>query len=200
MFDTPLRNAKDRVATPIAQRMSNVSPAAITLIALVFGLLSALFAVQSMYLWGLVFWMINRALDGLDGLLARLHGKQGDFGGYLDILFDFVTYAAIPIGFVLGSPSEERYLTLAFMLGVFYVNSASWLYLAAILEKRNAGDPDTATTILMPAGLIGGFETFIAYFLFFLFPSYIIPLFLGFAILILITILQRLIWAHRELT
>ncbi|MCK7519029.1 MAG: hypothetical protein MZV64_15540 [Ignavibacteriales bacterium] len=94
----------------------------------------------------------NRVLDGLDGLLARMHDKQSDFGGYVDILTDFVVYAALPIGLVAGSPSNERYLALAFMLASFYVNTASWMYLAAILEKRSARDPDTQTTIVMPAG------------------------------------------------
>lgn len=35
---------------------------------------------------------------GIDGLVARVSGQQTDFGGYLDILCDFVVYAAIPIG------------------------------------------------------------------------------------------------------
>ncbi len=200
MFDTSLRNAKDRVAAPLARQMTNISPALVTLIALIFGLISAFFAAQGLYLWGLGFWMINRALDGLDGLLARLHGKQSDFGGYLDTLFDFVTYAVIPIGIVMGAPSQERYLTLAIMLAIFYVNTASWMYLAAILEKRNARDPDTSTTIVMPAGIIGGFETFVVYCLFFLFPSYIMLLFSGYAVLLLFSVIQRLIWARRELT
>ena len=199
MFDTSLRNAKDRFATPLAERMSNVSPATITVIALFFGLMSAALAAQSLYFWGLLFWMINRALDGLDGLLARLHGKQGDFGGYLDILFDFVVYAAVPIGLVVGMPSPERYRALTVMLAAFYVNTASWMYLAAILEKHQAREPETDTTIVMPAGLIGGFETFVVYSLFFLFPGYINFLFWGFSILILFTIVQRLVWAKREL-
>ena len=200
MFDTSLRNAKDRVASPLALRMSHVSPATVTVIALVFGLGSAAFSARGLYLWGLAFWMINRALDGLDGLLARLHGKQGDFGGYLDILFDFVAYAAVPIGIVVGAPSQERYLALAFMLATFYVNTASWMYLAAILEKRHARDPETATTVVMPAGLIGGFETFVAYCLFLIFPFYITYLFWGFSALVLVTVVQRLVWAKRALT
>ena len=150
-------------------------------------------------MWGLAFWLLNRALDGLDGLLARLHGLQDDFGGYLDILFDFVAYAALPIGLVLAAPTLDRYLALAVLLASFYVNTASWMYLAAILEKRRARDPETATTIVMPAGLVGGFETIVAYCVFLLFPGSVLRLFYIFSALVFITIIQRLAWAWRAL-
>jgi len=199
MFDTTLRNAKDRIAEPLARQMSNVSPNTVTVTAVVIGLGSATFAAFGQYWWGLVFWLLNRALDGLDGLLARLHSKQDDFGGYLDILLDFVAYAALPIGLVIGDPSQERYLALAVMLAIFYVNTASWMYLAAILEKRYAHDPETATSIVMPNGVVGGFETIVAYCLFLLFPAALTTLYIMYSTLLLITIFQRLIWAKRAL-
>jgi hypothetical protein len=100
---------------------------------------------------------------------------------------------------VLASPTSDRYLALAVMLAAFYVNTASWMYLAAILEKRSSHDPDIATTIVMPAGLIGGFETILAYCVFLLFPAYITILFYFFSALVFITIVQRLVWAQRSL-
>ena len=103
-----------------------------------------------------------RAPPPRDGAVAR-HTGLSDRGGFLDILTDFIVYASLPIGLVAGSASNEPYLALAFMLASFYVNSASWMYLAAILEKRAARHPKTQTTVVMPTGLIGGFETIIAY-------------------------------------
>ena len=199
MFDTYLRNTKDRIAEPIARRMVRISPNTISIIGVVFGITSALFAARSLYLWGLAFWLINRALDGLDGLLARLHHKQDDFGGYLDILLDFVAYAAIPLGFGLAAASQSIYLALAGLLSIYYLNTASWMYLAAILEKRAAHDPEIATTIVMPAGLVGGFETVVFYSLFFLLPQYLLLFFIVFSALIFITVIQRLIWAKKNL-
>ena len=199
MFDAYLRNAKDRLAEPIARRMKNISPNLISLIGVVFGIGSAILAAREIYLWGLAFWLVNRALDGLDGLLARLHHKQDDFGGYLDILLDFVAYAAIPLGFGLGAASQNVYLALAVLLSIYYLNAASWMYLAAILEKRAAHAPETATTIVMPAGLIGGFETVVFYSLFFLLPQYLLHIFIIFSALIFLTVIQRLIWAYKTL-
>jgi phosphatidylglycerophosphate synthase len=200
MFDSSLRRFKDQVGTPLARRMSRVSPMYISILALVVGLLATYTAYKHQYIWALALWLLNRILDGLDGLIARLHDTQSDFGGYMDILTDFVIYAALPIGLVVGSPSSERYLALALMLASFYVNTASWMYLAAILEKRAAHDPDTQTTIVMPAGIIGGFETIIAYGIFLLFPAFITTLFSIFAALVFITTIQRLIWAKCNLT
>jgi len=199
MFDTSIRRFKDRVGTPLAKRMNRVSPILISIVALIVGLFAAYMAFKQQYLWAFGLWYLNRALDGLDGLIARLHNKQTDFGGYVDILTDFVVYAALPIGLVAGLPSDEHYLALAFMLASFYVNTASWIYLAAILEKRAAHDSDMQTTIIMPAGLVGGFETVVAYGIFLLFPSSVILLFSVFSVLVLITIIQRLVWARRVL-
>lgn len=199
MFDSPLRRFKDQVGTPLAKRMSRVSPTFISILGLAVGLIATYAAYKQQYLWSLAFWLINRVLDGLDGLIARLHQRQSDFGGYVDILTDFAIYAALPIGLVVGSPSEQHYLALIFLLAVFYVNTASWMYLAAILEKRAAHTPETQTTIVMPAGIIGGFESIIAYGIFLLFPAYITILFSIFAVLVFVTTIQRLIWAKRAL-
>lgn len=200
MFDSSLRRFKDQVGTPLARRMSRVSPMFISILALAVGLFAAYAAFKGQYLWAFALWLLNRVLDGLDGLIARLHDTQSDFGGYMDILTDYIIYAALPIGLVAGLPSEQHYFALIFLLAVFYVNTASWMYLAAILEKRAAHDPDTQTTIVMPAGIIGGFETIIAYGIFLLFPAYITILFSIFAALVFITMLQRLIWAKHNLT
>lgn len=199
MLDTQMRRLKDRVGTPLARRLMHVSPLFMSVLALAVGLLASYAAYRNQYFWAFGLWYLNRAMDGLDGLIARLTDSQSDFGGYVDIVTDYVIYAALPIGLVAGSPSNERYLALAFMLSSFYVNSASWMYLAAILEKRSAHFPDTDTTIVMPAGLIGGFETVVVYGVFLLFPAHIIWLFSIFGTLVFFTAFQRVVWAKRNL-
>lgn len=199
MFDTHLRALKDRLATPLALRLKGVSPDRLTLVALAVGVAAAVCAAQGWYGWALAFWLLNRAIDGFDGLIARLHDKQNDFGGYLDILVDFVVYALVPLGLVLSAPTADHYLALAVLLVSFYINTASWMYLAAILEKRHAREPGTLTTIVMPSGLIGGTETILAYSLFMLFPAKMSLLFYLFAALVMVTVGQRLLWAWRML-
>lgn len=199
MLDNTLRHIKDRLLDPLARPLLTVHPIIITVIALVVGLVGIVLLTQQIYGWGLACWLLNRFLDGLDGSVARLHRRQSDLGGYVDILADFMVYAGVPIALVFGEPSPGGYLSLVFLLACFYLNSASWLYLAAILEKRSYQAKTELTTIAMPAGLIGGAETIIFYSLFILWPTYLVFLYTLMGGLVLVTIAQRLVWAIKHL-
>ncbi|MBE2222393.1 MAG: CDP-alcohol phosphatidyltransferase family protein [Anaerolineae bacterium] len=196
-----MRQIKEIAFRPFATWFHRVPPAILTLISLLFGILA--FGALAYQLYWLAFfaWFFNRAFDALDGVVARMQNSQSDFGGYLDILVDFIVYALIPIGLVLGQPSTSAYMALVILLAVFYVNAASWMYLSAILEKRAAGAENQGeqTSVTMPAGIIGGTETIIFYSLFILFNQWFIWLFVLMIILVAITIIQRLLWAVKNL-
>jgi len=203
MLDPILRTLKDRALDGVARALGErVSPNACSLLSLAAGLLSVLAAFRQVYLIALGLWLLNRILDGLDGSLARVHGRQTDFGGYLDILFDFIVYAAVPAAIVLGMPRDDvAYLTLIALLGSYYLNAASWMYLSAILERRGRGAEARGeqTTVTMPQGLIGGSETIIAYVIWLLVPGHIAVLMSVMAALVGVTIIQRVVWASRNL-
>ena len=201
MLDELTRSWKEPVLAPFARWLTAVHPHLMTLLSLILGLASAVFAWQQGYGLCALFFALNRFADGLDGTMARLNGQQSDFGGYLDIMVDFLIYALVPLALVLGRPSVAAYLALAVLLAVYYVNAASWMYLAAILEKRVQGAAvrGEMTTVTMPAGLIGGTETVIFYFAFILAPMYLDWLFYISAGLLVITIIQRLVWAAKTL-
>lgn len=202
MFDDLLRRLKDRLLEPIARRLgATVSPHAVTILAFVAGLASALAVLAGYWSGGLTLWLVNRLLDGLDGTHARLHGRSTPFGAYLDIVLDFVVYAAIPASMALASRSFEVALAAVALLAAYYVNAASWMYLSALLEQRQQGARATGelTTVTMPRGLIAGTETVVAYVLFFLWPSRLPALFGVMAFLVLVTAAQRLVWARRHL-
>lgn len=201
MLDDKMRVYKDRVFIPLARPLGHVSPNAITVLAMLFGLAAAGFAARQMFLLAFALWLANRVLDGLDGLMARLQDRQTDFGGYLDIVADFVVYAAVPIGIMLGQPTVALGISLALLLGSFYVNAASWMYLSAILEKRNLGATvrGERTTVTMPAGLIGGTETILFFSAFLILPGIVQWLFLAMAALTMVGVLQRVRWARVHL-
>ncbi len=202
MFDERMRLFKDRAISPLARFLLFVPPWLFSVMGLGAGGVTAVFLYQQNYPLGLLFWGINRLFDGLDGAVARLSGQSSDFGGYLDIIFDFIVYAIMPISLVLGRGGEDGerlMLSLLFLLSTYYINSASWMYLSAILEKRERGNANRLTSVTMPAGLVGGVETIIFYTAFILFPSHLFWLFGGMGLLIVITIGQRLVWAGRHL-
>ncbi len=155
MLDQALRSRKDRLLNPIAERAAQfgVSPHLLTTIALSAGIaaaaVAAIFPSYIALSFGL--WVMSRSCDGLDGPVARRLGRPSDIGGYSDLLGDFVVYAALPLGLAWGHPSPSAWPITAALLASFYLNAASWLYPAAILERIGAErravparlDPDT---------------------------------------------------------
>ena len=139
MFDNQMRRVKDAAFRPFGRMFGRFSPASLTLLALLLGVGTAVALFYQLYLVAFLGWFFNRAFDALDGVVARQQGRQSDFGGYLDILVDFLVYGLIPVGLALGRPSTIGFILLALLLVSYYVNAASWMYLAAILEKRAAG-------------------------------------------------------------
>ncbi|MEO9226975.1 MAG: CDP-alcohol phosphatidyltransferase family protein, partial [Gemmatimonadaceae bacterium] len=173
MFDVFLRAVKDRIFAPVACMIgTRLQPNVVTLLAWLVGLMAAIAAGRGSFLSALLLWIANRVLDGFDGTLARATGAQTDFGGYLDIVLDLSVYAFVVIGLIVEAHDSATAIAGAALIGTFYVNGGSWMYLAAILERRQQGVSVTGerTTITMPAGLVAGTETFVFYVLFLLFP------------------------------
>ena len=202
MFDHWLRMLKDRLLEPIAPVIGRwLHPNLISLLALPPGLLAAVFAAQGRPAPAFAAWVVNRILDGLDGSVARAAGTQSDFGGYLDIVLDFVVYAAVPIGVVLGHPSPAAGHAALFLMATFFVNAASWMYLAAILERRNRGVATTGeqTTVTMPPAIVAGAETVIFYSVLLLVPAWATIIFWLMGTLVLLNVGLRLAWAWRRI-
>jgi len=218
MLDIYLRAAKERLLNAVLEAkfvdrsLRNVHPNTITLLSGVLGLVSASLVATGLCRLGLLCWLLNRLLDGLDGTVARRYGKQSDFGGYLDIVVDFSVYAALPVAFSWFLEADKLLWALTSLLeGVYFVNAAGLFYLAALLEKQEKDriltgrQPQTAakelTSVPLPAALVEGFESFLVMTLFFVFPTYS-----GFATLctvmalgVSISVGQRLAWAKRNL-
>ncbi|MEN9934156.1 MAG: hypothetical protein RLZZ387_735 [Chloroflexota bacterium] len=202
MVDKVLREPKELILSALARGpISHVHPVTVTVLAAAVGLGAAVAGWQGMHGAALVLWMLNRVLDGFDGTLARVSGRQSDLGAYLDIVFDHVVYAAIVLGLALAAGTTDALLAVGVLLASFYINGATWMYLAALMEKRRAGAGARGelTSVTMPSGLIEGAETIVFYTLFLLLPGALVPLFWLMAVLVFITAGQRVAWAARQL-
>lgn len=200
MQDAYLRRQKDRLLTPmVGSAFASVHPNTVSVIAMIIGLGSVAAIVLQLYGIGLILWAVNRILDGLDGVVARVYQKQSDFGGFLDLVLDFVIYLAVPLAFLVALPTDANLWAGIALLTAYVMNSISWTTLAALLEKRQRQSTDRLTSMEMPTGLIEGAETIIFYTLFFLFPSQIAVLFSTMAILVFFTAGQRVWWAYHHL-
>ena len=150
MFDVTLRPLKDDLFNPLARAVPNsITPLHITYSAFAFGLASVGFSTVGYSKLAVLFWALNRALDCLDGAVARHRNQQSDVGGFLDLLFDFTVYSLIPICAAVGSCRDSqgdrgcRNLSST-LLAVALLEAACWLnnfvlfYAAAVAEKVRA--------------------------------------------------------------
>lgn len=141
--------------------------------------------------------MASRVADGLDGAVARARGKT-DFGGYLDIVCDFIFYAAIPMAFVLRDPVANG-VAGAFLLATFYINGSTFLGFAVLAEKRGMETRARGEkSLYFTAGLLEGTETIAFFLILCLFPWAFAPLAWGFGTLCLVTALSRVLLARRS--
>ncbi|MBU0956784.1 MAG: CDP-alcohol phosphatidyltransferase family protein [Spirochaetes bacterium] len=172
MLDTRLRPLKDRLITPLATVAGKwFTPNQLSVLAFIAGLACAVMLGLKAPTAAFILWVANRILDGLDGLVARSSGRSSDKGAYLDITLDFMVYALIPLAMIYADPALA--LSTVLLFAAFYINSASWMYLSALLEKRGRGAAarDEKTSITMPTGLIEGGETIVFYSLMILLPG-----------------------------
>ena len=170
VIDAPLDRAGKRLAA------RGFTANGVTLAGLVLGLLAAAIMASGGPGWAaLIPLLAGRVADGLDGAVARATVKT-DFGGYLDIVADFLFYAAIPLAFVLRDPGANG-VAGAFLLASFYVNGASFLGYAVLAEKRGMqtrarGDK----SLYFTAGLLEGTETIVFFVLICLWPAGFAPM------------------------
>lgn len=176
----------DAAAARLAR--AGIRPGHVTLAGLLVGLASAGAILSGSPLVAVVLWLVNRALDGLDGALARRVGST-DLGGYLDFAADLVVYAAIPAA--LGAIQPDLRLALLVLVGSFYVNAGMHLTLSTILEKRSATGERSGRSILLLPGVAEGFETIVAYSLLLGLPGQRSVIAWSFAGLMLVAIVQR---------
>jgi phosphatidylglycerophosphate synthase len=174
-----------------------VSANAVSLAGLAFGLLMAAMIAAGSGALALVPLAFSRLADGLDGPVARATGAT-DFGGYLDILCDFVFYGAVPLAFVVRDPSVNG-LAGAFLLASFYVNGASFLGYAILAEKRGLETrAQGEKSLYFSAGLLEGTETILFFTLLCLVPGALSPLAYVFGVLCFATALSRGLMAHHR--
>ena len=173
MFDARLRQTKQRVFAPIVDVVASFPPLALTVIGLVLGLAAAVAAANGVWLLALILFIANRTIDGLDGEVARATAEASDEGGYADMVADTIVYAAIPIGAAAGSEIGHIWPFVAVLVASFYLNTTTWAYLSALIEKRGRGANQHATSIVMPPGLVEGAETVLFYTFMLAFPGWL---------------------------
>jgi phosphatidylglycerophosphate synthase len=194
----------DRHALRYAQRLlaksaqfchrHHISADTISWVGFAIGLVVPLLIWKQLFMAAALGIIANRICDGLDGMVARLHGTS-DAGAFLDIVLDFLFYGAVVFGFALADPQANG-AAAALLLFSFLGTGSSFLAFAILAERRqliNRSYPSKGIYYL--GGLTEGTETIAVFLLFCLFPGWFAALATGFAVLCLITTATRITFA-----
>jgi phosphatidylglycerophosphate synthase len=183
LIDPPL-NALGRVLSDLG-----VTANAITSIGILLGIGAGALLAHGQFMAALVVIVVNRLLDGLDGAVARAT-KMSDFGGYLDIVGDFVFYLAVPLGFGLAAPANM--VPALILMGCFGLTGISFLAFATIAGKRGLEtNAHGRKSFFYNTGLAEGTETIIVFIAFCLWPQHFPTIALAYAGLCVLTVIQR---------
>jgi phosphatidylglycerophosphate synthase len=144
---------------------------------------------------GLVLWLLNRLLDGLDGPTARRLGPT-ELGGFLDIVADFSIYAGFVVAVAVAVP-PARIASLA-LLSAYYISGTAFLALSSLIERRGGIQTDERS-LRFVGGLAEGTETVVVYVLFCLFPDQSAVIAWIFAVAVAFTAAQRIFYGVRVL-
>ncbi len=199
MFDARLRPWID----PLLDRLAGLCVAGglsadrLTGAGFAFGLVCAVCVAWGLFLPALLFLGLNRLCDGLDGAVAR-RTKTTDFGGYLDIVCDFIFYAALPFAFIVYQPANA--LAGAFLIFSFVGTGTSFLAYAILQAKTGMKEQPEAQkkSFFYLGGLTEGTETIALFVFVILLPHFFIPAAVLFGVLCWLTTFSRVAAARRD--
>jgi phosphatidylglycerophosphate synthase len=198
MFDAQLRPLIDQLLNPIGRGLVTLGVTAnqVTMIGAAFGLIAAGFAAAGLFYPALWFVIANRFIDGLDGAVARA-SRSSDFGGYLDIVCDFIFYSAIPLAFAVARP--ETALAAAFLIFSFIGTATSFLGFAILAEKHQVTTQIRGKkAFYYLGGLTEGTETILLFLAMLVWPDYFRLMAIIFGILCWVTTGTRIYAAYRQ--
>lgn len=172
---------------------SGIKADQVTLFGFVLGLMSFPALALQEYNIALVFILLNRVLDAVDGAVARIQGIT-DSGGFLDITLDFLFYSLVPFGFVIADPSVNA-IAGALLIFSFIGTGSSFLAFAIMASKQNIENPVYKNkSLYYIGGLTEGTETIICFILICLLPMHFTAIAYTFSAMCWLTTISR-IWA-----
>ena len=204
MFDAALRRRLESPLDRVAARLDRpwVSPDGLTLAGMALGLGSAGLAAAQLWWWALAAWLVSRALDGLDGPLARRRGGGSAAGGFLDITADFLVYGVSVLGVAVGvtqaGAGPGAWLPFAAVLVAYYVNGTAFLAFSSIAE-RTGHRIDDGRSLSFLGGLAEGAETIAVHAVWLLLPAHAPVVAAGWAVVVGVSAVHRMLTGYRLL-
>ena len=203
MFDRSIQQLTQKPLSTLGKFLLKIfKPNQITFIGFFFGIVMCFLIFINSYFFAILFLFLNRLCDGLDGVMAR-QTSPSPLGAYLDIILDFIIYAAFVLVFSLQN--EFNLLTGVFLLFSYICTGTTFLTQAIIqpqldYSQRDQDDvkDEIPKSFIYASGLIEGSETIFFMFICLILPKAFPILGFLFVMLCLITAIARVIIFYKK--
>jgi len=202
MFDRSIQRLIQKPLSFLGKFLLKIlQPNQITFIGFFFGILMCFLIFIDSYFLAILFLFLNRLCDGLDGVMAR-QTSPSPLGAYLDIILDFIIYAAFVLVFSLEN--EINLLTGVFLLFTYICTGTTFLTQAIIQpqldysQQQDSIEDEIPKSFIYASGLIEGTETIFFMFLCLIMPKAFPILGFLFSVLCLITAIARVIIFYKK--
>ena len=190
LIDPPLNAAASAIGTKISANQ-------ITIGGFLLGLVCCYTVAQGMFAAALIFFLLNRLADGLDGAVARQTAPSA-LGAYLDIVSDFLLWALLPLAFLFYDMKNT--FAAAILLSSFAMSMTVFLAFAIQAEKLGlTSEAQGKKSMYYLAGLAEGTETIAFFTVTMLYPAAFAPAALLFAAFVYLSVIGRLMVSVRTL-
>ena len=190
LIDPPLNAAAAAIGTKISANQ-------ITIGGFLLGLVCCYTVAQGMFAAALIFLLLNRLADGLDGAVARQTAPSA-LGAYIDIVSDFLLWALLPLAFLFYDTKNA--FAAAILLSSFAMSMTGFLAFAIQAEKLGlTSEAQGKKSMYYLAGLAEGTETIAFFTVTMLYPAAFAPAALLFAAFVYLSVIGRLMVSVRTL-
>ena len=164
----------------------------ISLFGLSMSFLSFYLILKDLNITALFVFLLGRILDGVDGIIAN-KTRITEFGGFIDIVFDLVSYSLVPLAFILNDNSNAIFGSI--LLATFFGTSSAFFGIA-IFENNKFIKRNPEKSFYYVGGFMGGAITIFFLSLMFLFPEKFNLIALIFSVLCIIGTIERIFYAY----
>ena len=164
----------------------------ISLLGLSLSFLSFYLILKDLNILALFIFLFGRILDGVDGIVANKTGIT-EFGGFIDIVFDFISYSLVPLAFILKDNSNAIFGSI--LLATFFGTSSTFFGIA-IFKKNKSIKNNTEKSFFHVGGFMGGTITIFFLSLMFIFTENFNLIALIFSVLCIICSIERIFYAY----
>ena len=164
----------------------------ISLLGLSLSFLSFYLILKNLNNIALFVFLLGRILDGVDGIIAN-KTRITEFGGFIDIVFDLISYSLVPLAFILKDNSNAIFGSI---LLVTFFGTSSAFFGIAIFENNKFIKRNPEKSFYHVGGFMGGSITILFLSLMFLFPEKFNLIALIFSVLCILGTIERIFYAY----